>query len=101
MQAMQTEIDNLRRGGGGTGNGGYGSNSGDLEKVELEVKLKNAELRVEALQNQLDAQSVQHAQEISQLRQGLLEKESMLETMQGGYPRGDNAAYQSGSDFQQ
>jgi len=93
VQAMQTEIDNLRRGGNNVGTGRYGGDSGDLEKVELEVKLKNAELRVEALQNQLDAQSVQHAQEISQLRQGLLEKESMLETLQGGYPAGDNAAY--------
>jgi len=47
---MQTEIDNLqRRLGNGGGRTDLGADSGDLEKVELEVKLKNAELRVEAL----------------------------------------------------
>ena len=82
MRGMQTEIDNLSKRLGQRGGAGelYGD-SGDLEKVELEVKLKNAELRCEALQNEMDSQTVAHAQELSSLRQGILEKESMINSL--------------------
>ena len=50
MRRMQGTIDDLQRQlGHRAGVGGLGGDSGDLEKVELEVKLRNAELRIEAL----------------------------------------------------
>ena len=60
--------------------GGY---EGDLETVELEVNLKNAEARAEAASSQLQQQSLLHAREITQLKQQLLQKESIIETLQG------------------
>ena len=57
--------------------------SGDVEKVELEVKLQNAEVRSEAATRQLEEQSLEHAREISLLKQQLLQKESLIDTLQG------------------
>jgi len=48
MREMQRTIDDLQRRLKIHG-AGDGAESGDLERVELEVKLKNAELRIEAL----------------------------------------------------
>jgi hypothetical protein len=49
---MQGTIEDLQRQlGQKAAIGGLGGDTGDLEKVELEVKLRNAELRIEALQN--------------------------------------------------
>ena len=42
---------------------------GNMETVELEVQLQNAEARAEAAQRQLEQQSLTHAREISQLKQ--------------------------------
>jgi hypothetical protein len=50
MRRMQGTIEDLQRQLGHKGSvGGLGGDSGDLEKVELEVKLRNAEIRIEAL----------------------------------------------------
>ena len=57
--------------------------SGNMETVELEVQLQNAEARAEAAQKQLEIQSLTHAREISQLKQQLLQKESIIDTLQG------------------
>lgn len=57
--------------------------SGNLEAVGLEVQLQNAEARAEAAQKQLEMQSLTHAREISQLKQQLLQKESIIDTLQG------------------
>ena len=46
-----------------------GGQEGDLETVELEVNLKNAEARAEATSSQLQQQSLLHAREITQLKQ--------------------------------
>lgn len=43
--------------------------SGDVEKVELEVRLQNAEARAEAAQRQLEDQALQHAREVQMLKQ--------------------------------
>jgi hypothetical protein len=43
--------------------------TGDVEKVELEVKLQNAEVRSEAATKQLEEQALEHAREISLLKQ--------------------------------
>ena len=57
--------------------------TGTVETVELEVKLQNAEARAEAALKQLEVQSLTHAREISQLKQQLLQKESIIDTLQG------------------
>ena len=58
--------------------------SGDIEKVELEVRLQNAEARAQAAQRQLEEQALSHAREVQMLKQQLLSKESLIDTMQRG-----------------
>ena len=72
--------------------------SGDIEKVEAEVRAKNAETRVEALQMQLEQQTLDHAREVARLRQQILEKDSIIDTMQGGYApmQGQNPNFNQG-----
>lgn len=58
--------------------------SGDVEKVDLEVQLQHVTLRAEALQSQLDEQTLSHAREMQIMKQQLLQKESLIDTMQRG-----------------
>ena len=60
-----------------------GNPDGNMETVELEVQLQNAEARASAASSQLQEQAVMHAREISNLKQQLLQKESIIDTMQG------------------
>ena len=61
---------------------------GNLETVELEVQLQTADARAAAAQQQLEQQALMHAREISNLKQQVLQKESIIDTLQGS--RGGN-----------
>ena len=74
---LRDELANIRAGGA----------DGSLETVELEVKLQNAEARAQGAQQQLEQQALEHAREISNLKQQLLQKESIIDTMQGSRPQ--------------
>ena len=59
INELRDEIANLKG----------GSPDGNLETVELEVKLQNAEARAVGAEQQLEHQALMHAREISNLKQ--------------------------------
>jgi hypothetical protein len=57
----------------------------EREKMELEIQLQKAELRVGAMQEEMDTNAVKFAKEISHYKALLAEKQSIIDTLQGDY----------------
>mmetsp|Transcript_19560 Transcript_19560/g.35845 ORF Transcript_19560/g.35845 Transcript_19560/m.35845 type:complete len:376 (-) Transcript_19560:716-1843(-) len=59
----------------------------DLERrmIELEVELQRSELRVDGMQQEMDANAVRFAQEMSRMQGLLAERQSLIDTMQADY----------------
>ena len=53
--------------------------------MELEIQLQKAELRVGAMQEEMDTNAVKFAKEISHYKALLAEKQSIIDTLQGDY----------------
>lgn len=64
--------------------GGYGRPLEDEERIRLEVDLQKAELRMQAMQEEMDRNASRFAKEISHYKGQIAEKQSIIDTMTAG-----------------
>jgi hypothetical protein len=60
------------------------SRGGDMDMIKLEVDLQKAELRVQAMQDEMEANAIRFAKEISHYKSQIAEKQSIIDTMTSG-----------------
>jgi len=57
---------------------------GDVSNVDLEVRMQHESVKADAMQYQMQQQALDHAREVQTLKQRILERDRLVDTMKYG-----------------